>query len=239
MSEHARVLFFATLRNITGVKETSIEFPPGANVADVKIILMKQFPALEQYMNSYILALNHEFAADDTIVGDGAEIAMFPPVSGGDTVNEKLPTIVSIVEDEINVNTILLKIISPTTGGVCTFIGTVRGVTKRGKHRQTKSLEYEAYREMAEAKLHQICIEIRARWSEVEGITIIQRIGRLNPGEISVLVACSGSHRNSGIFEATRYGIDRLKEIVPVWKKELSVEGEEWVEGEYHPVKGD
>jgi molybdopterin converting factor subunit 1 len=239
MNEHARVLFFATLRDITGVKETSIEFQSGARIADIKAILLKQFPTLERHMPIYIVALNHEFASDDTVVPDEAEIAIFPPVSGGQTDQETPRTVVSLVEDEINVNDILGQIISPTIGGISCFTGVVRGVTERGRQRETQNLEYEAYHEMAEEKIHQICREIREMWSGVEGIAIVQRIGRLKTGEISVLVACSGSHRDSGIFEATRYGIDRLKEIVPVWKREIGPEGEEWVEGEYHPQKGD
>jgi molybdopterin synthase catalytic subunit len=90
---------------------------------------------------------------------------------------------------------------------------------------------------MAESKLRQICEEIRSRWHDVEGIALVQRIGKLMPGTVSVVVVCSSSHRDSGIFEATRYGIDRLKEIVPVWKKEVHKGGEEWIEGEYYPQR--
>ena len=91
---------------------------------------------------------------------------------------------------------------------------------------------------MAELKMLQICKEIRSRWKDVEGIAMVQRIGKLMPGTVSVVVACSSSHRDSGIFEAARYGIDRLKEIVPIWKKEVSKDGEEWMEGEYFPHTG-
>jgi molybdopterin converting factor subunit 1 len=239
MSEQARVLFFATLRDITGVRETRIEFTLGANIADIKATVLEKYPALQQNVDTLIVALNHEFARDDTLVPGGAEIAMFPPVSGGGKATGKPATIVAITEHEINVNTILAEITTPSTGGVCTFTGTVRGITRRGVPHETQWLEYEAYRSMAEAKLEQICSEIRSKWSDVEGITIIQRIGTLRPGEISVVVACSASHRDSGIFEAAHYGIDRVKEIVPVWKKEVSSVGREWVEGEYLPDKGD
>ena len=81
--------------------------------------------------------------------------------------------------------------------------------------------------------------EIRARWPTVEGIAIVQRIGRLDPGTPTVLIACSAAHRDTGVFEAARYGIDRLKEIVPVWKKETGPNGREWVEGEYVPDEKD
>jgi molybdopterin synthase catalytic subunit len=92
---------------------------------------------------------------------------------------------------------------------------------------------------MAELKMKQISDDIRARWNDIEGIALIQRTGKLVPGMVSVVIVCTSSHRDSGIFEAARYGIDRLKEIVPIWKKEGSENGEIWIEGEYHPKKGD
>ena len=115
----------------------------------------------------------------------------------------------------------------------------VRGVTARGDAHQTVYLEYESYRPMAEAKMRQVADEIRQRWPSVEGIAIVQRIGRLYPRTPTVLIACTAAHRDTGVFDAARYGIDRLKEIVPVWKKEIGPSGEEWVEGEYLPGEGD
>jgi len=119
----------------------------------------------------------------------------------------------------------------------------VRGVTQRERDRlgphETMRLEYEAYVPMAEAKMKQVAEEIRAQWPSVEGIAIVQRIGPLEPGTPTVLIACSAAHRDTGVFEAARYGIDRLKEIVPVWKKEIGPNGEVWVEGHYTPTVGD
>jgi molybdopterin synthase catalytic subunit len=90
---------------------------------------------------------------------------------------------------------------------------------------------------MAEEKMLQVAKEIREKWGVVEGIAIVQRIGKLYPRTPTVLIACTASHRDTGVFEAARYGIDRLKEIVPVWKKEIMPDGEEWVEGEYIPTE--
>ena len=239
MSDHARILFFATLREKTGLHETTMEFPQGSRISDVKNIVLQKFPALATSMDTLIVALNHEFAFDEDIVPNEAEIAMFPPVSGGKSNREKYHTMIAIVDQEININVIIAKITLPTTGATCIFTGIVRGLTSRGVAHQTEQLEYDAYRVMAESKLNQICKEIRSRWKEVEGIALVQRIGKLMPGTISVVVACSSSHRDSGIFEAARYGIDRLKEIVPVWKKEVSKDGEEWIEGEYYPQRGE
>lgn len=239
MSDTAKVLFFATLREKAGVHETTIEFPQGSHIADIKNIILEKFPALKPNMDMLIVALNHEFAFDEDVVPNEAEIAMFPPVSGGEINNEPPPTIIAIVDREIDINEIVKRTTLQTTGAVCVFTGTVRGVTSRGEPHQTEQLVYDAYREMAESKLKQICAEIRSRWSDVDGIALVQRIGKLMPGTISVVVACASSHRDSGIFEAAHYGIDRLKEIVPVWKKEVTRDGEEWIEGEYFPHRGE
>ena len=87
--------------------------------------------------------------------------------------------------------------------------------------------------------MKQVADEIRERWDTIEGIAIIQRIGRLYPRTPTILIACTSAHRDTGVFDAARYGIDRLKEIVPVWKKEVGPHGEEWVEGEYVPQPGE
>ena len=85
----------------------------------------------------------------------------------------------------------------------------------------------------------QVADEIRQRWPTVEGVAIVQRVGRLHPCTPTVLIACTSAHRDTGVFDAARYGIDRLKEIVPVWKKEAGPDGEEWVEGDYIPKPGE
>ena len=237
MNDRARVLFFATLRDRAGVRETMVEFPAGTRIAEIKRLVLEKYPGLKQNMDMIIVALNHEFAFDEDIVPNNAEIAIFPPVSGGESSLASRPTIIAITDNEIDINKVVSDITLPTTGAACVFSGTVRGLTSRGVERQTERLEYEAYQEMAERKLWQICDEIRTRWKDIEGIALVQRVGMLMPGTVSVIIACSSSHRDSGIFEATRYGIDRLKEIVPVWKKEVSRDGEEWIEGEYIPQK--
>ncbi len=109
----------------------------------------------------------------------------------------------------------------PSTGAPAIFTGMVRGITRGDQSYETIMLEYEAYQSMAEAKMKQIADEIRARWESVEGIVIVQRIGRLIPCTPTVVVACTAAHRDTGVFDAARYGIDRLKEIMPVWKKEI------------------
>jgi len=149
------------------------------------------------------------------------------------------PTVISVTENEINLNDLVAQVTLDSTGAAAIFTGMVRGVTSRVDPHETIYLEYEAYVPMAEEKMKQVAEEIRARWSSVEGIAIVQRVGRLYPCTPTVLIACTAAHRDTGVFEAARYGIDRLKEIVPVWKKEVGPNGEIWVEGDYFPKPGE
>lgn len=149
------------------------------------------------------------------------------------------PTICAITEDRIDLNELLDQITLPSTGAAAIFSGMVRGSTGGSEPHETAHLEYEAYVPMAEAKLMQVADEIRARWPAIEGIALVQRIGRLFPRTPTVMIACTAAHRDTGVFEAARYGIDRLKEIVPIWKKEVGRDGEFWVEGEYVPKPGE
>ena len=230
-----QVLFFATLKDRAGVRQALIELPPGSTVADLKARLRIDYPALDEVLASTLVSINREFAFDEDVLPLDAEVALFPPVSGG----QDFPTIFAITEGELDLDDLLKRITLEGTGAACLFTGMVRGVTARDNPHQTVYLEYEAYRPMAEAKMRQVADEIRLRWPDVEGIAIVQRVGRLYPQTPTVLVACTAAHRDTGVFEAARYGIDRLKEIVPVWKKEVSPLGEQWVEGEYIPGNDD
>ncbi|MCL5959798.1 MAG: molybdenum cofactor biosynthesis protein MoaE [Chloroflexi bacterium] len=115
---------------------------------------------------------------------------------------------------------------SDTDGAVVTFLGVVRNVS-RGKN--IEYLEYDAYKEMAEAKLREIGEEVKAKWG-LERLAIVHRIGRMEIGETSVVIAVASPHRKEA-FDACEYAIDRLKEIVPIWKKEVAEDGESWIEG--------
>jgi molybdopterin synthase catalytic subunit len=230
-----RLLFFATFREKAGAKEAQMDLPEGATVADFKRLLGERYPALAEGAATVLVAVNKEYAFDEEAIPEGAEIALFPPVSGG----SGRPEVFRITEDILDLDDLLAAITLPTTGAACIFSGMVRGETRRGETHATEHLEYEAYAPMAEAKMRQVAAEIRARWPEVEGIAIVQRVGTLLPGTPTVLIACSAAHRDTGVFEAARYGIDRLKEIVPIWKKEVGPGGEEWVEGDYVPTERD
>jgi molybdopterin synthase catalytic subunit len=146
------------------------------------------------------------------------------------------PTIIEITTDPIDLNGLQRAITTPRDGAVVLFTGTVRGLT--GAER-TDKLEYEAYTEMALTKLRQVADEMRAKFALIHGIALVQRVGEMVVGEPTVAVAVSAGHRGDGAFEAARYGIDRLKQIVPVWKRETRPDGSAWVEGDYLPNRGD
>ena len=234
------VLFFANLREIVGRKEISLDIPDGSTVAELKGKIANLYPLLAPHLETTLISVNKQYGFDDEIIPAGAEVALFPPVSGGSgTEIGNQPTFLAIQEGELDLNQMVRQITTPKTGAAVVFTGMVRAVTERGEAHKTEYLEYQAYQEMAEEQLRRVANEIRGRWSAVQGIVIIQRIGHLDAGTPTVAIACSAGHRDSGVFEAARYGIDRLKQIVPVWKKEVGPGGEQWIEGEYFPHPGE
>jgi molybdopterin synthase catalytic subunit len=228
-----KLLFFANLKNIVSKSKVDLDLPDGANVLQLREIILGIYPQLNEVFPNVIVSINQEFAFEDDLIPDGAEIAFFPPVSGGND------TRVEISEVPIDINKLLSEATRITTGAAAIFTGIIRGETTRGKPFKTTGLEYESYIPMAEAKLNQIVDEIRETWSQVETIIMVQRIGYMDSGTPTVVVICTSSHRDSGIFEAAKYGIDRIKQIVPVWKKEIGPDGEVWIEGDYLPRKGE
>lgn len=231
------VLLFATLREHAGRRQLTLRLTrEPATVTDVRSALTHKMPQLRAHVATAIAAVNEEFAFDDEEVQAGDTVAFFPPVSGG----AGPPEIYRLLEEPVDHDDIIAAVTLPETGAVCLFSGMVRGRTARGDApRQTALLEYEAYEPMALARMRQVGAEIRERWPLVQGIAILQRIGRLAVGQNTVLIACSSAHRDEGCFEAARYGIDRLKEIVPVWKREQGPAGRVWIEGSYHPQPAD
>lgn len=233
-----RVLFFASLKDRAGRGQAELDLPDGATVADLRARVAELYPAAGPLLGHALVAVNQEYAFNDDRVPQSAEVALFPPVSGG-AGDPEFPTVLRVDREPLDLDDLVAKITLPTTGAAAIFTGMVRAVTRRGDAHETAYLEYEAYVPMAKAKMAQVADEIRERWPTVEGIAIVQRIGRLEAGTPTVLIACTAAHRDTGVFEAARYGIDRLKEIVPVWKKEIGPGGEEWIEGDYQPRRGD
>ena len=237
MSEEiaVKILFFATIKDRTRCSGTTMALDKGVTVNTFKQMLIERFPNLEPLKQNMLVSINQEFGQNDDLIPDQAEVGVFPAVSGGSA----FPTILKVTKDVIEVDPVLEQLTSLETGAICSFFGVIRGKTKRYPPYKTIQLEYEAYVPMAEMKMAQIADEIRERWPDVQGIAIIQRIGKLDPMTTTVFIGCSAAHRDTGVFEASRYAIDRLKQIVPVWKKEIGPDGEEWVEGDYIPGRGD
>jgi molybdopterin synthase catalytic subunit len=129
-----------------------------------------------------------------------------------------------ITAKEVSVDEVVSRLADPAIGAVVTFVGVVRN---NSAGRAVLYLEYEAYAEMAEEALRQISDEVCVRWKTIREVAIVHRVGRLEIGETAVVIALSAAHRQE-TFDALRYAIDRLKEIVPIWKKEVWKGGEEW-----------
>ncbi|NDJ85238.1 MAG: hypothetical protein GYB66_05080, partial [Chloroflexi bacterium] len=224
--------------DLAGTNEIQITLAGSTTIDELRIENDSQIPALATALPKPIAAVNQEYALADHPINEQDEIAFFPPVSGG--AEQVWPEVFLLSQAPISLDELTSKIVVPQTGALAVFSGYVRGQTQHADQlQQTSYLEYEAYEDMAFAKLRQVASEIRQQWPLVQGIAIVQRLGRLDVGTPTVFIACGGGHRDQGCFEAARYGIDRLKEIVPVWKKEVSPEGSYWVEGAYYPSSED
>lgn len=232
------VRLYATLRDKIGQSRVNVQLKEDAVVKDLFTALTDQYPQIGNIIEVAVVSVNRSFAEPSTPIHAGDEVAMFPPVSGGSDF--PYPVYFSLAEEPPDLNHIHRILVEPDVGAVVTFSGAVRGQTNRdGMPEETIHLEYESYSEMAIEKMEQIAAEIWEKYPMVKGVAIVQRVGRLSVGESTTLVACAAGHRDQGAFEAARYGIDRLKEIVPVWKKEIGQGASVWVEGTYTPTAAD
>ncbi|MGH2536472.1 MAG: molybdenum cofactor biosynthesis protein [Candidatus Promineifilaceae bacterium] len=230
---------FASLKDGAGRPSIRLELAEPATVADLLAAAAEAYPRLRALLPSVLVAVNRAYAAADTPLAAGDEVALFPPVSGGQG-DDGRPAYFALTSKPVDLNAVQERLWRPDVGAIVTFSGRVRGQTRRGGlPAETRHLEYEAYQEMAHQKMAQIAAEIWQRWPLVKGIAIVQRVGKLEVGELTTLVACAAGHRDQGAFEAARFGIDRLKEIVPVWKKEVGSDHSVWIEGDYRPTPAD
>lgn len=232
------IRLFATLKDRVGKDKVVVSVPSPATVYTLLAETADRFPQLAPALPTVLVSVNKAYASKETNLKQGDEVALFPPVSGGEDLPH--PTFFAITEEDVDLNAIRDSIGGPDIGAVVTFSGSVRGETNReGLPPATLYLEYEAYEEMATLKMAQIAHEIWQHWPLVKGVAIVQRIGKLDIGQTTTIVACASAHRDQGVFEAARYGIDRLKQIVPVWKKEVGEDHSLWVEGDYRPTEAD
>ena len=219
-----RTRLFARLRELAGTDSENVEVRAGATVADVYNALRKSHPGLDVSSESVRAAVNQEFADWDVVVADGDEVAFIPPVSGG---AHAVGVLFELTTDPLDPRRLEAAVAHKGAGAISTFIGVVRD-TSRG--RSVTHLEYEAYGEMATAEMRKIAGEIAEKWPEAR-VAMAHRTGWLEIGEASVVVSVSCPHRAEAI-DACRWGIDRLKESVPIWKKEYAADGTYWIEGD-------
>src|SRR5258708_30631737 len=180
------VLLFATLKDRVGANQLKLTVPAGSNLIDLRDALAANYPALAEWLPTAVAAINQEFAFGSESIREGDEVAFFPPVSGG----QSWPEIYRVAGEPIDLNALTQAITGPATGAVCLFSGAVRGETNAsGEVIHTARLEYEAYAPMALAKMRQVAAEIRQRWPLVQRIAIVQRLGWLEVGQPTGLIA--------------------------------------------------
>lgn len=230
-----RVLFFGRLKEITGLAEDSAEIGEGAHVEDLFARYGQKFPELVRFRPSVAAAVNQEYADWRASLAAGDEVAFLPPVSGGQGADAEIAAprdICEIVRAPIRTAELSQQVKAPADGAVILFEGIVRN-NSRGK--ETLYLIYEAYEQMALAKMREICGEIHAKFS-VDRVLMFHRLGRLEIGETSILIAVSSPHR-AAAYDASRFAIDTFKRIVPIWKQEYFRDGAVWADGEFPAPK--
>jgi len=212
-----QVRFFAVYRERAGCDTIALELPDGTTVSDLTEEVRHRFPDLASASTPIVVAVNAEYADPGTLLRDGDEVALIPPVSGGNRM-------VQITSERLIPEEITDLVRRDTSGAVVTFLGTAR-LYSQGK--RVLYLEYEAYLDMAAKKLEEIRQEVKERW-EVEEAAIHHRMGRVEIGEVSLVVAVASAHREEA-FAACQQVVDRIKAVVPIWKKEVFQDGQVWV----------
>ncbi len=215
------MLYFAMFREHLGKSAESLSVPPGTTAGDIFGIVTEGFSALSGMRNSTMVMVNEEYADPAQELRDGDQVALIPPVSGGDHR-------FTCTEDELDPRAVEALVASDDAGALVTFTGTVRN---HARGMAVKSLEYEAYPAAAEKMMAQVGAEVQQQWSAVN-IAISHRFGHLMPGEASVVICTSSAHRDEA-YAANAWAISRIKEIVPIWKKEHYADGSAWIGSEH------
>jgi molybdopterin converting factor subunit 1 len=216
------IKLFATLRERARAAELSRAFPEGTTVGEIWSRLLSEFPALGGHHDGVAFAVNQEYVSEDFRPRHDDEVAFIPPVSGGADAAWVGP--ISIGREPIDTDALERAVADPSAGATVTFAGTTRN---GNAGRSVLRLEYEAYEPMALSEMRKLAREAGERFKIVR-IAIQHRIGFVDIGETSVAIAVSAAHRAEA-FDACRFAIDRLKEVVPVWKKEYFEGGEVWI----------
>ncbi|MGI9252219.1 MAG: molybdenum cofactor biosynthesis protein [Thermomicrobiales bacterium] len=215
------VKYFAALREVVGQMREERDAPAGSTAGDLFEAIAADYPRIAPMRSSTMLMVNRAYVQPDHPLSDGDELALIPPVSGG--ADERF----MVQEAPLDPRSVEALLDDPTTGALVTFIGRVRD---HARGQGVSALDYEAYPEAAAVMMAQIADEIRERWG-IGQVAIHHRTGLLRVGEASVVICVASAHRGEA-FEASEYAIERLKEIVPVWKKEHYDDGATWIGSE-------
>ena len=207
---HVSVRLFAGLREQAGTGVRELELADGAKVGDVWSQL-----GLGEEPQGLLYAVNRRYAPADAELADGDVVALIPPVSGGDF---------RLTDEPLSLDAAVAEVRRDDAGAIATFVGTVRN---RSRDRDVVYLEYEAYEGMAEETMAELAAELTSR-HDLAAVAIHHRVGRVEIGEASVVIAVSAAHRAPALA-ACREAIDTLKQTVPLWKKEVYEGGEEWI----------
>lgn len=222
-----RVLFFGAARDVVDQNPLSLSLNGTATVSQAFKQLVEKYRGLERFGRSLLFAVNQEYATLDTDLKDNDELAIFPPVSGGS--DDRHHDFFELTTEPIDVGSVARRVVLPECGAIVSLDGFTREWTKG---RRTKYLVYEAYDGMAVSEMQRLGAEAHNRF-DIAHIGIVHRTGRLEIGETSVVISVSAPHRRAA-FEACEWAIRELKRTVPIWKKEVYEDGEEWV----HPTTG-
>lgn len=217
-----RILFFAGMRERAGTRAAELDLPAGATVSAAIASAQSATPRKWTITSRVMTAVNEEYVELAHELRDGDELALIPPVSGGAVDGSR--DYVEITDQELDPAAFAEKVKASHNGAVVTFEGITRD---HNEGRAVKYLEYEAYRPMADRKIAELIAEMRAKWS-IEAVAVGHRLGRVDIGQTSLVVAVGAAHRRPA-FEAALYFVDRLKEVVPIWKKEYFEGGEAWI----------
>jgi len=222
-----RVLFFGILKDFIGRRSDLVNLPDHATAADVLRHYEQSLAEKKDVMSSVAISVNQEYAGTDTELQAGDEVALLPPVSGGAEGNGPL---VKLVRERIVPHDIVPALERPEDGAIVIFDGIVRN---HSRNRRTVYLEYESYETMALGKLRELAAEAVQRFA-IRNLAVVHRLGHLEIGESSVLIAVFSAHR-AAAFDACRWVIDTLKRTVPIWKKEFFEDSAVWADGEPFP----